>query len=1095
MPIRVQSFAQAAAVYLAGPAGYVLFPAIAVAAETARSLMGEHDPLAGAIAAVSAQVFGELTSDKVQKLLDKLGAPGSNQGLEEVFVAAASVALQKAQQGLRPKQQEQYQDWFRNWEGRLQWARGDATRASALFLGKEAFNPVALTSASADEAWTALRSTLERWAFEHCMTGRDLVTGILQEPEALPEPLSKYLEANLSGYVQQAIPVVLRLKENREGWIAWQQRFLESTYSEVRGVRKDLARLIQDLAYLGGIPSLLETILSRIDRQDRQFNARLDRLEEMSALRTLIASVRGEPHQVGDGSRADPAEYLRTLWSRTQSIDLKHFQPPDGTARQFFIERLYTKLTTVTAEQGPARLAEFEKAGRAGDIPLHGALKSHRLLVLVGDPGSGKTTFLKRIAFELCHVGLGRNRVAADGRSRPIERLTECDWDTLPILVDAKHLANHIWSGGVPRCGALADASNPDWLFHYLGETYRLPRGYFKNQAVRGCILLVDAFDEVPDEVHREKIGELLQALAGEERYQKTRIVGTSRPGEYGGLTSIANFQTRRIAPLGEKEIDTFVKNWGDAVHPSDGESAAALTETLKQEIKRPQVRILAKNPMMLTALAVLHFVEKRLPEQRSELYKSILEWLARVRAARRPDGAGHRDFLVKMRLLAMQMSAGTKEMRAEIELEEAIDVLEEDFQQYPNQAKRRLAARRFLEEEEIHSGMIIKSESNVRFWHLTFREALAAQALAQLEITRTKLLFGQDKLHERNWRETVLLLAGELKATGGNRDVNGFLEGILERGEAGAGLRERAQCVGLMGALLKDLDAWQYSMNNTPLWPRYQAMLASVEEIFDKEKACQIPFQERLDAANALGQAGDPRLERDNRVPLPGGRFWMGAQKDDPGGVNFDPEAYPDEAPKEKEVEVAPFSMGRYPVTVSEYERFVEEDGYANPEYWRAGGPGEFTRPANWREQLEHPNRPVVGVSWYEAAAYCAWAGGRLPSEAEWEYAARADRSRVRYPWGIKPPDERLANYGYQDSPAAPTPVGLYPAGATPTEIQDLAGNVWEWVEDDYGDSEGKGLRGGGWSNVPGYLRVSFRNWSLRIVRDDDIGFRCVWE
>ena len=132
--------------------------------------------------------------------------------------------------------------------------------------------------------------------------------------------------------------------------------------------------------------------------------------------------------------------------------------------------------------------------------------------------------------------------------------------------------------------------------------------------------------------------------------------------------------------------------------------------------------------------------------------------------------------------------------------------------------------------------------------------------------------------------------------------------------------------------------------------------------------------------------------------------------------------------------------------------------------------------------------------MSWYEAAAYCASKDGRLPTSAEWERAARDGRNKVEYPWGDDEPDETRANFAYNNSPGAPTPVGLYPAGATPSGIQDMAGNVWEWVADDY-DNESKVLRGGSCYFISGYLRVSLRFWFLPLVRDDVIGFRCVWE
>ena len=148
-----------------------------------------------------------------------------------------------------------------------------------------------------------------------------------------------------------------------------------------------------------------------------------------------------------------------------------------------------------------------------------------------------------------------------------------------------------------------------------------------------------------------------------------------------------------------------------------------------------------------------------------------------------------------------------------------------------------------------------------------------------------------------------------------------------------------------------------------------------------------------------------------------------------------------------------------------------------------------------------------MVEVSWYEAAAYCKWAGGRLATEAEWECAARCGRDGVRYPWGNEEPDEHRANFAGR--PGHPTPVGLYPGGATPSGIDDLAGNVWEWVRDWWvgyseaeaenprGPEEGasKVLRGGAWYSVARNLRVSYRVRYLPEGRDDSLGFRCARE
>ena len=138
---------------------------------------------------------------------------------------------------------------------------------------------------------------------------------------------------------------------------------------------------------------------------------------------------------------------------------------------------------------------------------------------------------------------------------------------------------------------------------------------------------------------------------------------------------------------------------------------------------------------------------------------------------------------------------------------------------------------------------------------------------------------------------------------------------------------------------------------------------------------------------------------------------------------------------------------MARYPVTVGQYRQFVEDDGYKDMRWWEAGGFGEFSEPDDWEDQQQYPSRPVVNVSWWEAAAYCAWAGYRLPTEAEWERAARGTEGR-KYPWGDEPPKPARVNYDGSRI-GHPTPVGIFPWDVTPDGICDLAGNVWEWCAD----------------------------------------------
>jgi formylglycine-generating enzyme required for sulfatase activity len=182
-------------------------------------------------------------------------------------------------------------------------------------------------------------------------------------------------------------------------------------------------------------------------------------------------------------------------------------------------------------------------------------------------------------------------------------------------------------------------------------------------------------------------------------------------------------------------------------------------------------------------------------------------------------------------------------------------------------------------------------------------------------------------------------------------------------------------------------------------------------------------------------------------------------------------------------------FRLAKYPLTVGQYRQFVDDDGYQDRRWWDAGGFGDFSAPDDWESQLPYPSRPVVGVSWYEAAAYCAWAGYRLPTEAEWERAARGTDGR-KFPWGDEPADPKRLNYS-ESGLNGTTPVGIYPLGVTPEGICDLAGNVDEWCADSQRKYTAKSVRnprgpaeasvrvfrGGGWRGVSRGCRSAYRS------------------
>jgi formylglycine-generating enzyme required for sulfatase activity len=743
-------------------------------------------------------------------------------------------------------------------------------------------------------------------------------------------------------------------------------------------------------------------------------------------------------------AKADFTRYLTALWEDTRHIDIRGLRTSGGAVYQFDIDAIYTPLTTVLAHE-----ADDEEA-----VPLQAALEKRRL-VLVGDPGAGKSTFLRRIAFAACETLLGKNPLAA-------EELIPQKPCPVPLYISAASLANHIQKH-LRDSTSPADAHSPEWLSHYLGELDADLDG--------GFILLLDGLDEVSDLARRKNIAKLLESAA--RTYAKTPIVATSRPPAYGGETVIPGFATVQIRPLEPAAVETFVEKWCRALYPAEETAKKHQTELLEEIRSRPEIQRMAVNPVMLTALAALHWNQKCLPDQRSELYESVLKWLAESREAQ--TGRSAVQCLAMMEYLAYTMHTDAKGKQVEITRHAAARILAPRFREVEEEHERIASAERFLAGEETDSGILISRGNTVKYWHLTFQEYLTAKALSVRDAERRRLLFEEGRLYSPGWRETALLLAGVLCGQDAER-VDAFLGEILDQLGDQTTLTDRAKCVGLIGRILRDLKSWNYRIADK----RYQENLSRCLAIFEKAQVREIDLATRLDAADAIGQAGDPRLDGDNWVRLEGGSFWMGAQKTDPDGKNYDPEAFDNESPVRLET-VATFWMGRYPVTVQEYAGFVEAGGYGKEEFWSAGGFGEFSEPGYWRQQLQHPNRPVVRVGWYEAAAYCVWNQSRLPSDAEWEYAARGGREETRYPWGNEPPDNFRANVG--GSPSEVVPVGMYPEGATPSGVQDLAGNVWELIGS--GD-----VRGGSWVGPPAVLRVSSHG---KLGRGGIVGFRCV--
>src|SRR5438067_5094318 len=207
----------------------------------------------------------------------------------------------------------------------------------------------------------------------------------------------------------------------------------------------------------------------------------------------------------------------------------------------------------------------------------------------------------------------------------------------------------------------------------------------------------------------------------------------------------------------------------------------------------------------------------------------------------------------------------------------------------------------------------------------------------------------------------------------------------------------------------------------------------------------------------------------------VPAGQFWMG---DEP----------------RRRMETGAYEIGETPVTNEEFAQFVP-GGYARHELWSADGwswretnsvvKPRFWEDEQWRAYLD-PRQPVVGVSWYEADAFARFLGLRLPSEVEWERAARGDEGRI-YPWG----DEWVPDWAaHRGGERHTLPVGSIPQNRSPFGLYDCAGNVWEWCADWFRPGW-RSARGGSWNAHPPQLRCAARNAWLPGARFSNLGFR----
>lgn len=802
--------------------------------------------------------------------------------------------------------------------------------------------------------------------------------------------------------------------------------------------------------------------------------------------------VRQRPE--GRGRQTDWTAFLEAQRDDSAFIDIVGISSKRGRtleAGRYPIQDLYTPLRVreVGLREGPGRFVEDR-----GAPALSRVFNDSERLLIEGEPGAGKTTFLRLVTNALSRDRLGEAPpqgtkswraalLGLDGAAAP-----------LPIYLRLGNLAPLLDEQDPRREVKEHERWVLDLLDHLSTRNgWTISRSAWERELHKGrAVLLFDGLDEVADPSLRRRLFDVFRAALG--AWPKCRVVVTTRPIDTTPVETLG-FAKATVAELSTNDIRRFLAGWvaglyGQELGHMDPASSEYRSKLEGAICTRPEIRRIAHNPVMLTCLCVIHWNErKELPEGRTRVYEAVLQWLLTAREdLRKKEGEGYSTRLAWQALMdiALNMMGPAGAKRSAIDLIDAARLVAPRLGRalkIEGREEQVQAAERWIETECLISGIVVRTGvAQVRFWHLTFQEFLAARRLSELGGADV----GDDcwwpvvgaKLHDPQWRETVELFPGCLLEKG-ETQVDTLLARVLATRGDDPDLATDARVAGLLWRLIGPLRVLDYVVP-ADIEAAWERSLGIAEAIFTVEGAAQVPLPDRIAVAEALGH-GDRRFASVERTAnlrrIPG-------------------------------LDVA---LGVYPVTVREYEAFVKGGGYQHDrwwekEHWAVRQKEGWTAPDEWEKQVEHPTVPVTGVSWYEAMAYCKWRsemtdmGLQLPSVVEWERAATNEAGP--YPWGgsneEEPDPHQHANYR-RSGVERPSPVGLFPRGAGPAGHQDLAGNVWEWCLETVGsdvevpDRAGpyRALRGGCRWDVADWLRSAYRGGNFAVRRLGNVGFR----
>ncbi|MCP5517116.1 MAG: SUMF1/EgtB/PvdO family nonheme iron enzyme [Verrucomicrobiales bacterium] len=845
--------------------------------------------------------------------------------------------------------------------------------------------------------------------------------------------------------------------------------------------------------------------------------------------------------------------YLNQVIRDTAFLDLSGIDrkaATDNEETRLQLAAVYTELDTLGREMpDPAR-----RAGRSPEMlaerdtreSVTAFASRSPCAVLLGDPGSGKTTFANFLALALAGELLGNETANLKllGESWQVGPL-------LPLRIVLRDFAAQVEGNSGDRAGAQ--------LFQHFVRRLGSGLAHFepllrKHLVEQGGLLILDGLDEVPEARHRREF--VKQAVLDlQHDFPKLRFLLTSRTYAYQRQEwRLPGFTEAVIAPFSDEQVRTFVSHWYDHVRTVrrkfTKEEAQGRAALLQQAIAQgATLRELARRPLLLTLMASLHaWRGGALPDQREELYEEsvnlLLDFWEKPKVVVGPDGrpvlqtesAAEWFSAPRPRIQQAIEEVAFRAHRDQPERTGAADIPQADLvDALMKAADADLKPGRVVEYVRDRAGLLLhRAEGVYSLPHRTFQEYLAARHLTQAQFPDQLVKLAQGDIER--WRE-VVLLAGAKAARGAHHSAWSLVAALCPD-----------ECETERIPQAADRDWWLAMLAGQVL---NETGIARTGELSRVNEVClghvrawltelvdggHLPPVDRAAAGAVLGRLGDFRkgvgltddgLPDIDWIEIPEGSFTMGSTKDVVPGWKETPQF-------ECRLLTRSYRIARYPVTVAQYQAFVDAGGYAQEKWWsvaRAAGYWEDGRvkgrgwtgsewkheirrgPGNSGEVFRSRNAPVVDVNWFEAVAFCAWLSERLgssvalPSEAEWERAARHTDGRV-YPWG-NAGDDLPQRCNMSDTGIGhPSAVGMFPTGEAECGARDMVGNVWEWCRtkwrDDYRDYEKQVddrlegntrplLRGGSWLSVRDLARCACRGWNVPNFRDRYIGFRLV--